>query len=300
MVKPKVIVILGPTASGKTALSLLLAKRFKGEIISADSRQIYRRMDIGTAKATKLEQQSIPHHLVDIKNPDEDYSVIGFKQDTSTAIYDITRRHKLPIVVGGTAQYIYALVDNWTIPAVKEDRALRARLKKDIAEQGLEKIYERLLKLDPEAAHVVDSKNPRRVIRALEVAMLSGQPFTAQRQRGELLFDCLLLGIKLNPEELAKRIEKRVRGMIAAGLVEEIENLMQKYPVNLKIFDTIGYREIVTHLQGKITLEQAVQNIITNTKHFTRRQLQWFKRDKRIHWVQNYSTAEKLVADFIK
>jgi len=169
--KPQIIVILGPTASGKTALSLLIAKNppagGPGEIISADSRQIYREMDIGTAKATRDEQAGIPHYLIDIKNPDEDYSLAQFKQDAEAAIFDIASRKMLPIVVGGTAQYVYALIDNWQIPEVKEDKALRLQLEKDIADQGLEKVYERLLELDPEAAYIVDPKNPRRVIRAL-------------------------------------------------------------------------------------------------------------------------------------
>jgi len=302
--KPQIIVILGPTASGKTALSLLIAKNppagGPGEIISADSRQIYREMDIGTAKATRDEQAGIPHYLIDIKNPDEDYSLAQFKQDAEAAIFDIASRKMLPIVVGGTAQYVYALIDNWQIPEVKENPELREKLEKEIAAEGLEKIYQKLLDLDPEAAYIVDPKNPRRVIRALEVAISTGQPFTKQRQKAEPLFDCLLLGIKVAPAELAKRIEQRVDDMLAAGLVEEVKSLVKKYPADLKIFDTIGYRELLPCLRGETTLGQARAEIVSNTNHFARRQMQWFKRDQRINWIADQAEALALAQAFLE
>ena len=298
--KPKILVVLGPTASGKTALSLILANKFSGEIISADSRQIYRSMDIGTAKATATEQKLAKHHLIDTRNPDEDYSLGQFKIDAEKAIADIVSREKLPIIAGGTAQYIYALVDNWQIPEVREDKALRLQLEKDIADQGLEKVYERLLELDPEAAYIVDPKNPRRVIRALEVAISTGQPFTRQRQKAEPLFASLLLGIKVESIELAKRIEKRVNDMLTAGLIEEVKSLVEKYPADLKVFDTIGYRELLPYLRGEITLEQARAEIIANTNHFSRRQMQWFKRDQRINWIANRAAALALAQAFLE
>ena len=298
--KPKIIAIVGSTASGKTALSLLLGAKFNGEVISADSRQIYRGLDIGTAKATLTEQAKAKHWLIDVKNPDEEYSVSEFKRAAEAAINDIAGRKQLPIVVGGTAQYLYALIDNWQIPKVKENKVLRAQLEKNIAEQGLEKVYEQLLELDPEAAYIVDPKNPRRVVRALEVALATGQPFSKQRQRGEPLFDSLILGVKLAPAELTKRIAQRVHAMIKAGLVEETKKLLKKYPVDLKVFDTIGYRELVPYRQGQITLAQAIAEIISHTKNFAKRQLTWFKRDARIKWIRNVTEAEALVEAFLQ
>lgn len=316
MANGKVLVIVGPTASGKTALSLILAKKFNGEIISADSRQIYREMDIGTAKVTEAEQKLVPHHLIDIKNPNQDYSVSQFKKDALKAIKKIIASGKLPIVAGGTAQYIYALVDNWQIPAVREDKKLRAKIERDIAEQGLSAVYKKLLDLDPEACYVVDPKNPRRVIRALEVALATGQPFTAHRRAGKPLFDFQLIGLRPTAEKLKQRIEKRVRQMIKAGLMEEVGALLKKYGPQQKVFDpstdsgstlskpewvdTIGYREIIRHLNGELTLAQAVQQIITHTRRFARRQMQWFKRDKRIQWVRNGEEAKKLTQVFFK
>lgn len=300
MASGKVLIIVGPTASGKTALSLLLAKKFGGEIISADSRQVYRQMNIGTAKATLTERRAVRHHLIDIKNPNQNYSLAQFKKDALRAINDIVSRYKLPIVVGGTAQYIYALVDNWQIPAVRENKKLRAKVERDIAEQGLPAVYKKLLDLDPEAAYVVDPKNPRRVIRALEVALATGRPFTTQRRADPPLFDFLIVGLKLSPEELKRRIARRTRQMIKAGLVEETRKLIKRYSLNQKVFDTIGYREIIQHLHSELTLEQAIQQIIINTRRFARRQMQWFKRDKRIQWVRNGKEAKKLTQVFIK
>lgn len=335
MHKHKVLVILGPTASGKTALSLYLAEKLGGEIISADSRQIYRGMTIGTAKPPRdpikkpdsnycaIEQEleleyftkNIKHHLIDIKNPDEEYSVSEFKANAEAAVYDIASRTMVPIMVGGSAQYLYALVDNWQIPEVKANPALRAEIEKEISEKGLEFVYEKLLALDPEAAYVVDPKNPRRIVRALEVAISTGQPFTAQRQRNEPLFDCLLLGINPEPEELKKRIAERVKTMFAAGLVTEVQNLLAKYPTAHSTDstnspqassgqgiwqDTIGYREIIEHLTGATTLAEAEQKMISNTNHFARRQMQWFKRDQRIKWIENVEEAEKLVQAFLE
>ncbi|MEK7506643.1 MAG: tRNA (adenosine(37)-N6)-dimethylallyltransferase MiaA [Patescibacteria group bacterium] len=301
MANSKVLIIVGPTASGKTALSLLLAKKYNGEIVSADSRQIYCEMNIGTAKATLQQQKVIKHHLIDIKNPNQNYSVGQFKKDAIAAVNDITSRSRLPIVVGGTAQYIYALVDNWQIPAVRADKKLRAKIERNIAEQGLPAVYKKLLDLDPEAAYVVDPKNSRRVVRALEVAITTGQPFTAQRRAGEPLFDFLLIGLRGTPETLKARITRRTRRMITAGLVKEVKGLLKKYGRQQKVFDTIGYREIIQHLNGELTLNQAIQKIVINTRRFARRQMQWFKRDEQIHWV-NASVSPivpKLLTDWL-
>ena len=323
----RLIVILGPTASGKTALSLSLALQLRSgqakkecEIVSADSCQIYRGLNIGTAKTPRDTQnpdqslfkldaiasslksdyfsQNIRHHLVDIKNPDEDYNVSEFKKDATTAVEDITRRGKLPILVGGTAQYIYALVDNWQIPEVKDDPKLRQAIETMISEQGLDFVFQKLLALDPEAAYIVDPKNPRRVVRALEVAMLTGKPFTEQRRHGEPLFDSLLIGISPAPEVLKTRITERVKKMFTDGLVEEVKKLFSQYG-KVKALDAIGYREVIAYLNNEITLAEAEQQIINNTIHFAKRQMTWFKRDQRIDWVQTLIEAEKLTERFL-
>ena len=325
--KPKTIVILGPTASGKTALSLSLALRLHSgqakkecEIVSADSCQIYHGMDIGTAKTPRDTQnpdqspfklgaiapslkgdyfsQNIRHHLVDIKNPNEDYNVSQFKKDAITAIEDISQRSKLPILVGGTAQYIYALVDNWQIPEVKEDPKLRQEIETMISEQGLDFVFQKLVGLDPEAAYIIDPKNPRRVVRALEVAMLTGKSFTEQRGQGEPLFDSLLIGINPAPEVLKTRITERVKNMFTDGLVEEVRKLLSQYG-KVKALDAIGYREVIAYLNNEITLAEAEQQIINNTIHFAKRQMTWFKRDQRIDWVQTLIEAEKLTERFL-
>jgi tRNA dimethylallyltransferase len=196
--KPKIIAIVGPTASGKTSLSITLAEKYNGEIVSADSRQIYRGMDIGTAKLPISEREDIPHYLLDIKDPNEEYTVSDYKQDAVTSIEDILKRNKLPILVGGTGLYIDTVIDNLNIPKVKADPELRATIEKDIREIGLAAVFKKLVDRDPEAAYIVDPKNPRRVVRALEVAMLTGEPFTAQRKKNEPLFDALKIGIDLS------------------------------------------------------------------------------------------------------
>ncbi|MEK9179946.1 MAG: tRNA (adenosine(37)-N6)-dimethylallyltransferase MiaA [Patescibacteria group bacterium] len=246
---PKILVIVGPTASGKSALALKLAKKFNGEIVSADSRQIYRGMDIGTAKGkAQIAKSKIAHHLIDIKNPDEEYSLADYKRDALRAIRGILRRGKLPILVGGTGLYVKAIVENLDIPEVKADPKLRKEIKERIEKKGLDSVAEELLKLDPEAAYIVDLKNPRRVVRALEVAIQTGKPFTAQRKKGEPLFDALELGVKLPPVKLRQRIESRVDEMIRAGLVKEVQELLNKYGRTSVLINTIGYREIIDYL----------------------------------------------------
>jgi len=297
--KPKVIVIVGPTASGKTALSLALAKKFNGEIISADSRQIYRGMDLGTAKATPKERKEIKHYLIDIKNPDQDYSVGQFKKDAIKATGQILKKGKLPIVVGGTGLYISALVNNLEFPKVKEDKKLRAKLEAEIKKYGLAYLFDKLIKLDPEALYIVDPKNPRRVVRALEVALISGKPFTALRKKGKPLFDFLLIGLNPPVEVLKKRIAGRIREMTKDGLVKELKGLVKKYGYKAKPFDAIGYREIIDYLNGKISLEEAINTISQNTLLYAKRQMTWFKRDKRIKWLENYEEADKLIKNWL-
>jgi tRNA dimethylallyltransferase len=299
MPKPKIIAIVGPTASGKTSLSLAIAKKYHGEVISADSRQIYRGMDIGTAKASSAELQTVPHHLINIKNPDENYTVAEYKHNAELAIADILKRKKLPMLVGGTGLYVQAVLENLDIPEIKADPELRAKIESDIKEKGLDAVFEELVRLDPEAAYVVNPKNPRRVVRALEVAITTGKPFTAQRKKLEPPFDALKIGINPPPEILRERINLRIDLMMQDGLVDEVQQLIEKYGADCVAFDAIGYREIIDYLKNKISLQKAIEDMKLNTWHYAKRQMTWFKRDKEIHWIQNAEEAGKLVEEFL-
>lgn len=295
----RVIAIVGPTASGKTSLSLLLAEKFNGEIVSADSRQIYRGMDIGTAKASPAELKAIPHNLVDIRNPDEDYTVADFKGDAVRAIDDILTRKKLPILAGGTGLYIKSVVENLDIPEIKADPKLRKEIENEIENQGLDAVFKKLVELDPEAAYVVDPKNPRRVIRALEVAMITGRPFTEQRKMQAPLYEFLMIGVNLPPDVLRDRIDRRIDLMMHDGLEGEVQKLVKKYGEQQVAFDAIGYREIIDCLNGKSSLDEATAAMKLNTWHFAKRQMTWFKKDKNINWVKNSDEAEDLAEKYL-
>ncbi len=294
----KLIVILGPTASGKTDLAIKLAKKYNGEIVSADSRQIYKGMDIGTAKP--LDLKGIPHWLIDIKNPNQNYTVAQFKKNAIKAIKNIQKHGKLPILVGGTGLYIKAVAENLDIPKIKADLKLRERLEKEAKKKGLDFIFQKLIKLDPEAAYIVDPKNPRRVIRALEVTLLTKKPFSKQRKTGPLLFDVLELGVFVPKEKLKERINLRINKMIENGLVDEVKDLVKKYGSDCQAFDAIGYREIIDFLAKKTTLERAIELIKTNTWHFAKRQLTWFRADRKIRWISSKKEAGRLIDRFLE
>lgn len=298
--KSRIIAIIGPTASGKTALSLTLARRFNGEIVSADSRQIYRGMDIGTAKPTSEEQHLVPHHLIDIKNPDEEYTVAEYKRDAIAAIQNILKRGRLPVLVGGTGLYVRAVVEDLDIPAVKPNLELRRKIEKEIEAEGLDAVFKKLLALDPEAAYVVDPKNPRRVVRALEVAITTGVPFTKQRRKNDPIFDTMEIGIEISPETLRARIDARVEDMVAHGLQNEVVELTKRYGADLPAFDAIGYREFIDLAQKKTTLAETVARIKLNTWHFAKRQTTWFKKDKNVRWIKDPAEAMALVKGFLE
>lgn len=298
--KRTVVAIVGPTASGKTSLSIVLAQTFGGEIVSADSRQIYCGMTIGTAKPSREELATIPHHMIDIKNPDEEYSVADYKRDALAAVNNIIARGKLPIIAGGTGLYVRVLIDNFDIPTIKADPRLRAELEQEIKEKGLEALFKRLVALDPEAAYVVDPKNPRRVVRALEVAITTGEPFTAQRKMNEPLFDALMIGLELPPEILRERIDRRIDEMMRDGLEGEVRELIKKYGADEIAFDAIGYREIIGYLNGAVSLSNAIADMKMNTWHYAKRQITWFKKDKNVRWIKNSDEAAALVKNFLK
>ena len=305
--KPKIIVILGPTASGKTDLAVKLAQKFNGEIVTADSRTIYKGMDIGTAKVLGERReidsefaviyQGIPHYLIDCVYPNEEYSVVHFKDDAQRIIDKIIKRGKTPFLVGGTGLYIQALMDNLDVPEVPPDKELRERLERDIETLGLEAVYEKLKATCPIlASSVVDPQNPRRIIRAMEICLKNGD---LARVKGEPFYDALKIGIKLEKEELNRRIDARVDKMMEGGLVEENKKLLEKYDSNLPALSGIGYREIIKYLRGELPVEDAVELIKLNTRHFVKRQMTWFKRDESINWVENLGEGEKLVSNFL-
>jgi len=290
----KLIVILGPTGSGKSDLAIKLAKQFKGEIVSADSRQIYKEMDIGTAKVTKKEMQGIPHYLIDIVKPNQDFSLAQFKKKAVAQIKEIQKKGRVPFLVGGTMLYIQSIVDNLQIPEVKPDKKLRTKLENKTNQE----LYNQLKKLDPKALEVIDVNNQRRLIRALEVCLSTGQPFSQQKQKGPALFDILQIGLRPDKQVLDKKISQRADKMIKAGLIKEVEKLIKKYGTKPYSMSGIGYQEIIPYLEKKISLNESKELIKIHTRQYARSQMSWFKRDKRIHWIKTYQEAEKLTRKF--
>jgi tRNA dimethylallyltransferase len=292
MKKQKIIVILGPTASGKSELAINLAKKFKGEIISADSRQIYKEMEIGTAKPKNTRR--IPHHLIDTIKIDRDYNAALFKKTAIKTIKDIQKRKNTPFLVGGTGLYIRSIVDNIQFPKVPADNELRKKLEKKNL-KGLFTIYR---KIDPQGAQVIDKKNKRRLIRAIEVCKITGKSFWQQRKKEEPIFEFLQIGLMLPKSILRNNIKKRVEKMFRQGLEKEAKILIKKYgwitPLN-----TIGYQEWKEFFENKITKEDVKELIISHTNKFARRQMTWFKKDKTIHWIKDKKEAERLIRAFL-
>jgi len=282
------VVIVGPTASGKTAVSIDLAKRLNGEIVSADSRLLYRGMDIGTAKPTAAEQENVPHHLIDVADPDETWSLALYQRTAYQVIDSIMERSKLPILVGGTGQYVRAIIEGWRIPPQAPDESLRESLSRWAEMIGPEGLHQRLATLDPQAAELIDYRNVRRTIRALEVILNTGERFSDLRKKQQCRYTPFIFGISRPREVLYQRIDQRIDQMIADGLVEEVQTLLQSgYQADLPTLSAIGYGEIIQYLNNQVSLEEAVTLIRRNTRIFVRRQANWFKPDDpRIHWVE--------------
>ena len=287
---PKLIIILGPTASGKTDIAIRLAKIFDGEIISADSRQIYKEMDIGTAKPNKKELSSIPHHLIDIIPLNKNFNVSKYKRMALRTIKNIQKRGKIPFLIGGTGLYIKAVVDNMSFPQVPPQKKLRKGLEAKTTKQ-LFSIYK---KLDSKGAKFIEKKNKRRLIRAIEVCKITKKPFWQQREKGEPLFNSLQIGIKLSKSKLKQRIIKRTNKMLRLGLEKEVKHLAKKYK-NSPLLHTIGYREFFEESNSK----EVKQKIAIHTLQFAKRQMTWFKRDKKIYWTKNYQQSKALVKKFL-
>ena len=296
---PKLIVLLGPTASGKSGLGITLARRFHGEIISADSRQVYRGLDIGTAKVTPAEQAIVLHHMLDVADPREVYTVAQYQRDAIAVINDILKRGNQPFLVGGSPHYIQAVVDHLDIPRIKPQPELRAQLEK----RPLSELLEQLEELDPQSAAAIDRNNPRRVIRALEVCLISGKPFSQQRKMAEPLYQSLLLGIEWPREVLYHRIDARVDERMQQGMVQEVQRLLDK-GISDERLEALGleYRYITRLLKGAFENENEMVRRLKYAIHdFTRRQLTWFRKDKRIVWVNggDWDQAEEVVRDFL-
>lgn len=282
------VVIVGPTASGKTAVSIDLAIRLNGEIVSADSRLLYRGMDIGTAKPSAIEQDNVPHHLIDVADPDETWSLALYQRTAYQVIDSIMERSKLPILVGGTGQYVRAIIEGWRIPPQAPDESLRESLSRWAEMIGPEGLHQRLATLDPQAAEMIDYRNMRRTIRALEVILNTGERFSDLRKKQQCRYTPFIFGISRPREVLYQRIDQRIDQMIADGLVEEVQTLLQSgYQADLPTLSAIGYGEIIQYLNNQVSLEEAVTLIRRNTRIFVRRQANWFKPDDpRIHWVE--------------
>jgi len=304
--KPPLIVILGYTGSGKTEWGIFLAKKFNGEIICADSRQIYKEMNIGTAKPEIEKEEMIdkekakivkgvPHYLLDILELQKDYSAALFKKDAKRIAKKILKRKKIPFLVGGTYHYIQGMVENFEFPKVPPQKKLREKLSQK-TEKELFSIYQ---KLDPEGAKLIEKENKRRLIRAIEVCTVTKKPFFSQRKKGEREFEVLKIGIKLHPKDLEKRIKKRLDKMLKKGLEKEAKLLFEKYG-KIPPLLTIGYKEWFPFFEGKIKKEEAIEQILKNTLDYVKYQRKWFKKDKEIHWCSKIKEAEKLIKNFLK
>ena len=300
--KLPLILIIGPTAVGKTELAIQLAERLKGEIVSADSRLFYRGMDIGTAKPTPEEQRRVPHHLIDIADPDEILSLAVFQQKAHEIIADTHTRKKIPFLVGGTGQYVRAVTEGWTPPEVKPEERLRGELERMKEERGIYWLYERLAGLDPAAAAKIDARNYRRTIRALEVIMTTGKRFSEQRGQIESPYHLIAIGLTRPRAELYERVDQRIELMFANGFLDEVKSLLAKgYSPSLPVMSAIGYREGVRVINGELTEEQAKAEMRRITRVFVRRQANWFKEsDPNIKWFRMEEGTVDEVESYIR
>ena len=314
---PKLIAIVGPTASGKTALGIEIAKSVGGEVISVDSRMIYRNMNVGTAKPEgewktsaiemggKIDQlfgarkeffvEDVPHWGIDLADPDQEYSVADFKKYAEQKIKEILKRKHVPIFVGGTGMWLSAVIDNLDLSSTPSDETLR----KELEEKSIGDLYHEYKQLDPVGAETIDRENKRRVLRALEVTKLTGKPFSQLQTRGPLKYDVLQIGLSVDREVLNERINWRVDEMIAKGLVNEVRSLKEKYGCEIDAMTGIGYRQVCEFLDGRSSLKDAMEEIKKDTRHYAKRQMTWFKRDARIQWIEDSRSAVEIVKTFL-
>jgi len=299
------LVVVGPTAVGKTALAVRLGEALGGEVVSADSRQVYRGMDIGTAKPTAEERARVAHHLIDLRDPDEPLSLAEYQALAYRTIDGLLARGRLPMLVGGSGQYVHAVVEGWGIPAVPPDETLRAQLYAEAETAGAEALYARLRALDDAAAARIDPRNVRRVVRALEVCLVAGRPISELQCKTPPPYRIVQIGLTRPRPALYRRVDERVDAMIAAGLAEEVRRLARAgYGWRLPAMSGLGYRQMGGYLRGETSLEEAVQSIKRETRRFIRQQYNWFRlSDPRICWFDleafPLSAVEVAVADLL-
>ena len=288
MNKPKVIVICGPTASGKTSLSIELAKRINGEIISCDSMQIYKDMNIGTAKVTEEEMQGIQHYLIDFVSPDIRYSVANYKNDAEKAIKIIINKGKIPIIVGGTGLYVDSLIYGIEYPEIKFDEKYREKLEKEANEKGLEILYNKAKKIDEQAMQKISPNDRKRIMRVLEIYHATGKTKTEQEiesRKKDIKYDYKVFAINIDREKLYERINKRVDEMIEKGLIEEVKKLQKKYNHFPTAMQGLGYKEVVEYLQNEISKDEMIEKIKQESRRYAKRQLTWFRKNKQTRWL---------------
>lgn len=295
------VAVVGPTAVGKSRLALHLAQIFQGEIVNADSRQIYRYMDIGTAKPSCDELALVRHHLVDLISPDESFSLAIYQMLAFEAIKDIQRRHTVPLLVGGSGLYVWSVVEGWEIPQVAPNTEFRQRLERKALKKGGYTLFQELQKLDPVAATRIMPTNLRRVIRALEIFQATGRPVSEQWKKQPPPYPTLIIGLKMQREALYRRIDSRVDEMIKQGLVEEVKGLIAKgYNTDLPSMSGIGYKQMAMYIQGETDLSKAIEQIKKETHRFARHQYAWFRPgDVRIHWLSEDDDTPKKAANLI-
>ena len=295
MNKKKVVVICGPTASGKTALSIELAKKIGGEVVSCDSMQIYKDMDIGTAKPTIEEMQGIKHYMIDILSPDERYSVADYKVQAKKAIREIIEKGKTPIVVGGTGLYVDSLIYEIEYPNIQFDEKYRAKLEKQVEIEGLEKLYEEAKNIDPLAIEKISKNDKKRILRILEIYHATGKNKTEQEKKSrekEPEFDYLVYGLNMPREKLYKKIDLRVDVMIKQGLIEEVKKVYKKYRKFPTAMQGLGYKEVVEYLNNNLTKEEMIDKIKQETRRYAKRQMTWFRKNKQTIWLDTENTIQ--------
>ena len=303
MQKNKVIVICGPTASGKTALSIELAKQINGEIVSCDSMQIYKEMDIGTAKPTSAEMQGIKHYLIGCVSPEERYSVADYKADAKKAIKEIIEKGKMPIVVGGTGLYLDSLIYEIEYQDIQLDEEYRKQLEEEVEEKGLEELYKRAKQIDEKAIEKISPNDKKRILRILEIYHATGKTKTEQEiesRKKEVEYDYKVYALDWDRQKLYDRINKRVDMMMEQGLSEEVKQILDKYHTFPTAMQGLGYKEVVEYLEGKLTKEEMVEKIKMETRRYAKRQLTWFRKNKQTIWLNAEDTIQNNVDTILK
>ncbi|MEJ9231817.1 tRNA (adenosine(37)-N6)-dimethylallyltransferase MiaA [Peribacillus butanolivorans] len=304
--KRKLLVIIGPTAVGKTKMSIELAKQFNGEIISGDSMQVYKGMDIGTAKIKREETEGIPHYLLDIKEPDEPFSAAEFQERANACIEDIQNRGKLPIIVGGTGLYIQSVIYDYQFSEKPSDPSYRGMLEKQVKELGIDPVFEQLRSVDPESANRIHPNNVRRVIRALEIFHCTGKTMSEQldEQPTEMKYDTCIIGLTMDREKLYQRIDQRVDGMIEEGLIQEVQSFYEQGLRDCQSIQAIGYKEIYDFIDERASLEEAQEALKQNSRRYAKRQLTWFRNKMDVIWfdmtnLEDFSKKIHEISGFI-